>query len=300
MALSSCNSNLSLTLVTIEDTFSAKKGTKSHRMSQVSQFDLESSIDQKDDTAVYSCLRVNNGENEMFTIIDEFFSITEAFERENLMANRIKSAYKRLKQRRCLRQFHKAVYQSIGYTVEMTSLPNDLLLYILSFLEKRELYTVCQLSRDFNELAFDQSLWKSYQLRNQKKNYGITKVLPKILNKLTNLQVLNFSFCASIDEQAIAKIAPFVNKGTLKELYLDGCEKINDSALSVLTGRDPNFLQADTHFFKENFGFERYPSAVKKHKGLELLSLSECRNIHCNGIMKLDKLQNLRTLNLLG
>lgn len=265
-----------------------------------SQLDLESSIDQKDETELFSFLKFSNDKNEMLTLIDEFFNLTEAFERETEMANKIKKAYKRMKLKKTLRMLKKSVFQLLGYRTHIEQLPNELIIYTLSFLTKKELYIMSQVNRDFNDAAFDQSLWTSYQLKNQKKTFKLSKVLPKIILKLQNLRVLNFSFCASIDENAIQKLSPFVNKGTLKELYLDGCEKVNDNALSILTGRDPTHLQVDQNLLRDEAALEENPLAIRKSKGLELLSLSECRNIHCSGIMKLDKLQNLRTLNLLG
>ena len=56
----------------------------------------------------------------------------------------------------------------------------------------------------------------------------------------------------AIDEKNISVIARHIAKGTLKELYLDGCEKVNDNALSALTGRDPNFLQAESLILRTN------------------------------------------------
>lgn len=263
-------------------------------------FDLESSLDQKDNSDLITQINGYDNESEIIKIIDEFFGITSAFERETMMANRIKRAFKRMRQRKSIRKFQKCVYKSIGYRVDIKELPSELIIFILSFLEKQDLYLISQLNNDFNEYAFDQSLWRSYQLKNQTKMFNISRVLPKILVKLENLLVLNFSFWAWIDEKAIGLLAPHINQGTLKELYLDGWEKVNDSALSVLTGRDPHFLQVETNFNRSEFIHERFPVILHKRKGLELLSISECRNIHWPGIMKLDRLQNLKTLNLLG
>ena len=80
----------------------------------------------------------------------------------------------------------------------------------------------------------------------------------------------------SVDEHSIAKVVPYINKGVLKELYLDGCEKVNDNALSVLTGRDPNHLSVEMKGIKSDFMFDSLtPFCSPKPKGLELLSLNE-------------------------
>jgi len=130
----------------------------------------------------------------MLTLIDDFFGITYAFERELKMASKIKKAYKRMKKRKTLKKFHKSVFKAIGYRVELNELPDELIIFILSFLEKHELYIISQLNRQFNEVAFSQSLWKSYQLKNQNKMFNINRVLPSIMIKLENLHTLNFSF----------------------------------------------------------------------------------------------------------
>lgn len=70
-----------------------------------------------------------------------------------------------------------------------------------------------------------------------------------------------------------------------------------------MSGRDPTYLTVNLPTINEgSFEMERYPHNPKSKPkgGLELLSLGECRNINCTGIMKLDKLENLKTLYLLG
>lgn len=163
-------------------------------VSRVRDYDLESSLEQKDNTDLVTQINGFDNENEIIKIIDDFFGITAAFERETAMANRIKRAFKRMKQRKCIRKFQKCVFKSIGYRVEINELPSELIIFILSFLDKYDLFIMSQLNHDFHEMAFDQSLWRSYQLKNQTKMFNISKVLPKILVKLENLRVLNFSF----------------------------------------------------------------------------------------------------------
>ena len=81
-------------------------------MSRMRDYDLESSLDQKENTDFFPQFNWINNENEIIKIIDEFFGITSAFEREIKMANRIKKAYKRMRQRKWVRKFQKWVYRS--------------------------------------------------------------------------------------------------------------------------------------------------------------------------------------------
>lgn len=274
---------------------------KDNFATRASQLDMESSLDYEDNNDTYSMARPRNGENKILNLIDEFFSISYTLEREIQMINIIKQAYRRYRSRKGIRKLHKTVFKLLNYPCECEDLPSDLHLFILTFLPKSDLYKISQLSKYFHELSFHQSLWGTFKLSNQKKNCQIAKYLPQLMLKWDNIRVLDFSFCMSIDEQSIAKIVPYMNKGVLKELYLDGWEKVNDNALSVLTGRDLNFLSVELRGFKPDIMLDSLPPLWnQKPKGIELLSLNECRNLHWSGIMKLDKMQDLKTLNLLG
>lgn len=205
-----------------------------------------------------------------------------------------------MKSRRIRRRLQTLVYQTLGYATNICHLPTELVVCIFKYLSKAELSNISMVSKYFHEIAFDQSLWQTYQLNNRKKSYRIMEYLPKMFNKISSLRVLKFWFCSSVDEKVAKILASHIDNGVLKELYLDGWEKINDNALSILIGRDPNFLQVEPKYKNGFIEPDRMPSSIKISKGLELLSLNECRNIHCSGIMKLEKMKSLKTLNLVG
>ena len=261
--------------------------------------DLDSSIDKRDEGLYQEIIDLSKNRI-IWKIIDDFFWISTAYSREKAMATKIQNAFKRMRIRKCTRSFQKSVYIALRYNTELLQLPTDILLYIFKYFEKKDLYKMSLVCKDFNEIAFDRSLWNSYQLRNRKKNYNIQRIIPQIFSKLENLKVLKLCFWASVDEKVIKLISNHVNSGILEELYLDGWERVNDNALSILTGRDPNHLQVESDLNRESMNFDRLPHQMGRRNGLKLLSLGECRNIHCSGIMKLDKLKNLKTLNLLG
>jgi len=88
--------------------------------------------------------------------------------------------------------------------------------------------------------------------------------LPKFLKSFDQIKVLSFWFNPNADEWTMAIIANYANSVALKELYLDGCEWIDDLAiLSLVSGK-----------LKEPGGAS----------GIEILSLSECRHIKCSSV----------------
>ena len=249
-----------------------------------------------------SYIQTSSSESELLTLIDGFFCITEIFQRETEMATRIQRNYRTIIANRGSRKLDKSVRKILGRISELEELPQELLTYILSFLPKRELYTISQLSKDFNDIALQDCFWKTFKLKNRSKDYDFSTHLVHMLDKCKKLQILNLSFCMAIDERNISMLSSHIKEGNLKKLYLDGWEKVNDNALSVLTGRDPNFLQTESlSQYTSRLLKDSLPSRNQvKQKGLELLSLSEWRNVHWSGVMKLDKLKNLKNLNLLG
>ena len=104
----------------------------------------------------------------------------------------------------------------------------------------------------------------------------------------------------------------------LKELYLDGCENINDDALMRLTKTRP------TAYNKPDFSKYRISELLVNEqlrelatsadelrkltveismsgtRALEVISLSECRQIQDNGILLLKKCKLLRKISFLG
>jgi len=68
-------------------------------MSRQTYLDLESSMEQRDDFTLAD-LRQNSHKHEILSIIDNFFSISVAFDREDMMATKIKKAFKRMKLRK--------------------------------------------------------------------------------------------------------------------------------------------------------------------------------------------------------
>ena len=139
-----------------------------------------------------------------------------------------------------------------------------------------------------------------------------------LIERATNLQVLSLRYCQHISEDTLEMISQKANPFFLRELYLDGCEKINDSALLRLTKTRSsvypnsnlnNLLNNSVSFWKElkliagsEAELRRLVSdmSMSGSRGLEVISLAECRHITDEGVVRLSKCKLLRKVCFLG
>ena len=102
--------------------------------------------------------------------------------------------------------------------------------------------------------------------------------------------VINFKFCSLLDEKVCDLIGQQGNSFTLRELYLDGCEKINDTALIKLArprGVDnprrkhqcTEMKLRDLTGCVDQLTFKKALWSLQQNgiRGLIVISLSECR-----------------------
>lgn len=62
-----------------------------------------------------------------------------------------------------------------------------------------------------------------------------TRILTKsVFKHFTQLKVLSLRFCPQVGDEVLEAIAEHANPFYLKELYLDGCEKVQDEGLLKL------------------------------------------------------------------
>ena len=60
-------------------------------------------------------------------------------------------------------------------------------------------------------------------------------MLSKCILRSTQLRVISLKYCSSVDERVTEIIGQNACAYYLRELYLDGCERISDTALLKLT-----------------------------------------------------------------
>ena len=118
------------------------------------------------------------------------------------------------------------------------------------------------------------------------------------------MRVLSLKYCQYAGEDVCLLIAENVNPFALKELYLDGCEQISDDALFKLTkpqesGRArikmPEYFDTNITELRQiansDVDFQKMTAEISLGgvRSLEVLSLSECRQITDKGITRLGK-----------
>eukprot|EP00347_Sterkiella_histriomuscorum_P009893 403339469 len=211
------------------------------------------------------------------------------------------------------------IYLQRGYSVHILSLPNQMLLEIQKFLNSTEKYQSSQLCRKFQRNQMNPSLWREVQIFN-KQHQNLNSKFSVFLNRSTQLRVLALKFCPNISTDALALIAEWANPFYLKELYLDGCDKINDAAMAALVRKRNfnmiklpeicNIYDFNATEFSRNFSSmidvdDTTMSTMKEVSqggayGLQVISLAECKNINDSGITHLKKLKFLHKIILLG
>ncbi len=78
--------------------------------------------------------------------------------------------------------------------------------------------------------------------------------------------MLSLRFCSSIDESVTEIIGTHASPFHLRELYLDGCEKINDAALLKLTKPKSPEVTPSKKTFKQLPAYIR--DTLKAHSNL--------------------------------
>jgi hypothetical protein len=109
-------------------------------------------------------------------------------------------------------------------------MPNEIIITVLANLQKQEVIKVSQLCQRLQGLAHDPSLWREIKLKFCPEQSE--RILGKVIMRSSQLAVINLMYCSLVDDKVTSIVARHANPFFLKELYLDGCERINDAALT--------------------------------------------------------------------
>lgn len=112
-----------------------------------------------------------------------------------------------------------------------------------------------------------------------------------ICQRAWSLSVIDLRYCQNVDASTLMSISQCCNPQCLKELHLDGCEKVDDVALTNLVSK---FLDTTQHCWTD------VPKLKGGARGLWKLSISECRLVTDQGVGVLRKLKQLADLSILG
>jgi len=104
------------------------------------------------------------------------------------------------------------------------------------------------------------------------------------------LQTIDFRFNLQISSDAASIIAQTCNPLSLKAALFDGCQRFDDYALAMLAERFCSALKIEVS----------EPDLKGGSRGLQLLSLAECRNISDKSMAYIGKLKRLENLNMRG
>lgn len=119
---------------------------------------------------------------------------------------------------------------------KLLNLSNGLIIHILSFCEKKDLFQVAQVSREMNKLAMSSYLWQEISFKSRPE-VAKDSVIATITHQFTLLSCLDLSYCDDIGNKSGFSISQNCNSAVFKELRLDGCRKINDTVLKTLLSK---------------------------------------------------------------
>ena len=195
---------------------------------------------------------------------------------------------------------------------------------IFGYLGQKQLLTVCnRVSKSMYQSATHPSLWRKIQIIASKESEMLfrDKQFRWHIERSSQLRVLSFRYSQHVNDETLEIIAMCANPFFLRELYLDGCEKVNDEAmLKLVRPREKAWPMPSTgNFMSKNADLKLIQKQllanenadVESHRmmtqirqcgsrALEVISLAECRHITDAGILKLIKCQFLRRVCVLG
>ena len=105
-------------------------------------------------------------------------------------------------------------------------LETSILIEMISFLDSKEKCKISLLCKEFRKASFNPCLWRQLQIFNKQKE--LKNDFGCFMLRATQLRVLSLKFCPNVSAATLQCIAEYSNSFYLRELYLDGCDKIND------------------------------------------------------------------------
>lgn len=135
----------------------------------------------------------------------------------------------------------------------------------------------------------------------------------RLLIRTSQLRVLSMKFCPHVTQHTLTIIANEANPFFLRELYLDGCDKLRSFEELIrprkhLVSRHLQSALENDQVIAEfrsktvrNLEFSEISNvALGGAMGLEVISFAECKNINDYGIMHLKGLKYLTKVVMLG
>lgn len=219
-------------------------------------------------------------------MIRSFLNLNQIEKLEHSSALFIQQAFKEFKKILIKRRERQKQLRLEGYTSNLQELPNELLIYLARYLNIKDLFNLTLVNKRFRDNTEQPILWTTINLFQSKIKIEHC-IFEKLCFKAQKLRQIDLRYCQFINSEAMHAISQNCNPAYLEELYLDGCENIEDISLISLCSP-----------FEE--GQRIYMDLKGGAYGLRKLSLSECRTIQNTGLSYLRKLKRLEELNILG
>lgn len=218
-------------------------------------------------------------------MIREFLNLQKIEKRQQTASIYIQSAFRVYKKKLIAKRLRREELKLQGYASELQDLPDNLLICIFGYMNIKDLFNLALVNTRFHTNTEQPILWITINLFQSKIKID-NEIFENLCAKAQKLRQIDLRYCQFIGTSAMHSISQNCNPEYLEELYLDGCENIDDCCLITLCGKFEGYKKND-----------KYSGGAR---GLKKLSLAECRTIQNGGLGYLRKLSLLEELNILG
>ena len=163
------------------------------------------------------------------------------------------------------------VKQRIEKMASFTSLPDSVIIQILSYLDYPLLVRSTRVCTRWHRLCYDPSLWKSLHIRTEHTSKMVDETIAKLIPHKTNLiSSVNLVDCPGLKDDSLVHIS--LNCPNLRKLFLTDCHFITDTGIFALA-RNCNVLETVSLLLR-NISAKALVSLVENNPGIRKLYAS--------------------------
>lgn len=160
------------------------------------------------------------------------------------------------------------VTQRIEKMASFTSLPDSVIIQILSFLDYPLLVRSTRVCTRWHRLCYDPSLWRSVHIRTKHASKIVDETIARLIPHKTNLiSSVNLTDCSGLKDDSLVHIS--FNCPNLRKLFLIGCHFITDTGIFALA-RNCNVLETVSIPLR-NISSKALVSLVENNPGIRKL-----------------------------
>lgn len=163
------------------------------------------------------------------------------------------------------------VKQRIEKMASFTSLPDSVIIQILSYLDYPLLVRSTRVCTRWHRLCYDPSLWKSLHIRTEHTSKMVDETIARLIPHKTNLiSSVNLVDCPGLKDDSLVHIS--LNCPNLRKLFLTDCHFITDTGIFALA-RNCNVLETVSLLLR-NISAKALVSLVENNPGIRKLYAS--------------------------